>query len=407
MGLILSWVAGCVDGRLNPVPLPAEPDGLESLGRGHAPPNLTADTPEAAPAPTTRREPGEELFAPGVIQDLELLLSDDAWDSLRDAPEVDVEGVLVWRGMEFRSGVRLKGTNSWRSLDQKASFKVDVHEYIDAQRIDGQKRLTLNNMVQDPTMLREHAYYWLAERLHVPGPRQAYTRLRVNGEPYGLYSLVETMDGQLLKRLYPEDPDGNLYEASGSDFTAARDWFDLEEDGGLVPAPDDIDALVEALEDAGGDGFDATITSRFDRDTLLAYLAMDAVAGNIDGYVFNHHNYYAYHLAWADRWVLLPWGTDRAFTQEVPPSGSAELPVLGVLAQRCRRDERCEADLDAAIGEVLDVWEGGGFRDEIVSAEALIHDDCEADPRAEYGCRPELLLDFVDGRVAFVRAAME
>lgn len=411
MGLELLWLLGCVGmdsvlsatvdfdppasspGEPAPVPVPPRPYPTVSFDARGAP--LGVDG-----------EPGAELFAAGSIHDLAITLSDDAWRSLRDDPREEVRGTVTWRTVEYDAGIRLKGSSSFRTIDEKCSFKIDVHAFEDARRIDGLKRLTLNNQIQDPTMAREHAYYWLAASVGVPGSRHGYARVTVNGEAYGLYGLVETMDERLLDRLFPDDDKGNLYESSGADFTDARNWFDLEEEGGVVPAPDDLDDLIDALEDADGDAYVDVMRERFDMDALLGYLALDLVTGNDDGYVFNHHNYHAYHLAFADRWVLLPWGTDRSFTREVSPYGGGLTPIVGVLATRCWDDEACADALTERIVDVLDVWEGP-FRDHVGDTLARVSEACEDDPKREKSCDPDDLAAFVDRRAEYVRDALE
>lgn len=53
-------------------------------------------------------------------------------------------------------GVRLKGSQgSFRGLDKKAAFKLKFNHTVAGQRFQGLKKMTLNNMVQDPSMLRE------------------------------------------------------------------------------------------------------------------------------------------------------------------------------------------------------------------------------------------------------------
>ncbi|MDP2304982.1 MAG: CotH kinase family protein [Pseudomonadota bacterium] len=407
MSSIVTWALACADveGNLNqigaPSHMPAEPADVRSV------PLAPVYSYDALSDLEAGGEPGDRLFAAGMIEDFEITLSSDAWRSLRDHPDEEVAGTLTWRGVEYSAGIKIKGSSSYRSIQEKASFKVDVHQYERERRIDGLKRLTLNNMIQDPTMLREHAYYWLAAQLGVPAPRQGFARVTVNGEPYGVYSLVETMDGRLMKRLYPDDHDGNLYEASGADFTSERNWFDVQVDGGIIPTPDDIDELVDTIEEAGHDEFAGVFGARFDTEAVLRYLALDTVVGNDDGYVFNHHNYHAYHLAFADRWVLLPWGTDRSFTEEVSPYGAWDKPIVGELALRCWDDDGCAHELHEAIEEVLRVWEDGAFPEMLATTGALIREACEDDPRREKECDPEDIQGFVEARAAYVWGEIE
>ncbi|MDP2315473.1 MAG: CotH kinase family protein [Pseudomonadota bacterium] len=348
-----------------------------------------------------------ELFAEGQVHEIALTLTDAARRSLEDDPGVEVEALLAWRSVEYPVGVAIKGSASFRPIDEKPSFKIDVHAVDPDLRLDGHKRVTLNNMVQDPTMMREHAYYGLAAALGVAAPRHGYARVTVNGADYGLYGLVETMDGQLLKRLYPDDPDGNLYESSGADFTGERDWFELEVDGGQVPVDLDIQALVAALDAAYDADFMAVLESRFETSALLRYLALDMMAGNDDGYVYNHNNYQAYHPAVADRWVLLPWGTDRSFTEEVSPYGGRDTPVAGTLARRCWGDDACSQELLGHLREVVDVWETGALAESLAATWGRIGDACEADPRRESACAPDDILTYVERRAAYVRERID
>jgi hypothetical protein len=384
-------------------------DGVDNDGNGYydCDENACKGSPDCAAdmAGVPKTTGGGQLFAEGVIQDLALTLPDASLASLRVTPEQEVSGTLEWNGSAYTVAVRLKGNNSFRTIDQKPSFKIDVHAYDPAQDLDGLERLTLNNMIQDRTMMREHAYYWLSARFGLPAPRHAYARVTVNAEPYGLYGLVETMDEQLVNRAFPSDADGNLYESSGDDFLSDVNHFELEESGGLVPTPDDVDALVDVVEATRLSGFDAMIGERFARDKLLLFLAVDTVIGNGDGYVFNAHNYFAYHGAVSDRWQLLPWGADRSFNTEVCHSGDVVNPLDGVLAESCWADGGCAADLAEAIDAVLGPWDDE-FPALIGATEALIRADAEVDLRREDAFEPEDLRGFVERRGDFMRACL-
>lgn len=345
--------------------------------------------------------PGDQLFAATVhAMGLEIDASNLA--SLRADPYSEVPATLEWRGHSYEVAVRLKGNTSFRPIDEKPSFRVDVHAFDPELELDGLERLTLNNLIQDPTMLREHAAYAFFAKNGLPGPRQGYVRMTLNGADYGLYSLVETMDEQLLKRALPDDRGGNLYEASGADFTYARNWYDVEETSGLWPDGEDIDALVRAVEEAPYGTLDTVIREHFDRDAFLRYLAVDIVSGHADGYVFNHNNYLAYHGGESGRWRLLPWGSDQVFRREVGAHGDERTPVEGVLAAGCWADPACAADLEAEI-EAVSWGLDAEFIAAIEATRERIREHAEADTRAEYAWDPEELLDFVEARGAYVR----
>ena len=62
-------------------------------------------------------------------------------------------------------GVRLKGgLGSFRPLAGKAAFKVKFNHSVAGQRFLGLKKLTLNNMVQDKSMIHETLAYAPSER---------------------------------------------------------------------------------------------------------------------------------------------------------------------------------------------------------------------------------------------------
>ncbi len=350
------------------------------------------------PLPEVDTRPCGANLYDGTVHTAELTLDDAALDDLAVAPHLPTVGALAWDGAPtLLVGLHLKGNASLRTLDGKPSFKIDVHDWFRAQRLDGCKRLTLNNMIQDPSMLREHAYYAMAHHLGRVAPRQAWVDVRVNGAPYGRYSLVETLDEQFVARNWPDDAGGNLYEASGADFTPENDWLRLEESGGEAASPSDLHALVTRLAAAPAGEFLAAVDRSFDRDELLDFLALDIVAGNDDGYVFNHHNYFVYHAPREDRWTLVPWGTDRSFTRPVPPQGDVATPTIGTLALRCWADPACapllQQRIDALAGELHD-WLAPELREHTEAIGAA----CAADPRREFRCNTAGLLDFVAGR---------
>src|SRR5690242_9680012 len=103
----------------------------------------------------------EPLFDPSAVAEIEFTLPPASLQKLEEDPETDeyqhaaiaveVAGQTISLG---DVGFRLKGGHgSFRDLDGKAAIKVKFAEFVKKQKLLGLKKLTLNNMVQDPSMV--------------------------------------------------------------------------------------------------------------------------------------------------------------------------------------------------------------------------------------------------------------
>jgi spore coat protein CotH len=323
--------------------------------------------------------------------------------TLEAEADAEVPARLTHGTDTFRVGLRIKGSTTRRGFDGKPSLKIDAHAWAEHQRFYGLRRLTLNNMVQDASMLREHVAYHLYRELGVPAPRHGYARLTVNGTPYGLYGLVESMDGQFIDGWWPEDDEGNLYEGGyGADLRAGRaDSFTVQVTGDPPPFAD-LEALIRAVEESDDAGWLPLLQRSFDLDRLLDALAIDLVSGGWDGYARAANNFLLYHAPRAARWTLLPWGQDQAFDDRYVPFDAG---WEGRLLVRCGRSPACAEALHARVPGVLEVW--SGLPAYARATAASIRADCEADPRAEHSCWPDDLLEFLEERPSVLQRTNE
>jgi hypothetical protein len=378
-----------------------------------APDTAAPDTAEldTAVPDTAASDPDEDLateadalFVEGTIHHFELTLDAAAIASLTADPDLDVPASFSYGGDTFEVGVHIKGSHSLRTLAEKASFKIDFDEFTPDQRFLGLEHLTLNNMVQDRSMLREHAAYWLYEQLGVPASRHGYARVEVNGTLYGLYGIVESMDQDFLARRFPDDTEGNLYETVHARGDVTEDGvssFELQ-NAGDAPEGEDLEELVETLEAATPDTFYEVLGSVFDTDQLLTFLALDIVMGHDDGYVTSNNNFLLYNAPEAGEWHLVPWGQDQTFDED----SVLHVGYEGQLAARCVTSPACKLAFDAKLREVADLWESADLAGYVEEAHAAIVADCEADPRKEHACSANSLLDFIDWRPTSVRAQL-
>jgi spore coat protein CotH len=371
----------------------------------------TADTADSADpnedtAALVLDEDGDFLFGERTL-DFDLALDDAALAALATDPREDVHATLAFAGQFWDVGLRLKGNASFRDMSGKASFKIDVQQWDTTARFYGMKRLTLNNMVQDPTMSAEHAAYALYGWLGIPAPRHGYARVRVNGELYGLYGIVEAVDEELLERLFPDDEDGNLYEGGyGGDFAqGCADLFSQEEgDDASLP---DLEALLDEVLASTPDTFYPLLEARFDVDPLLDLWAAELVSSNADAYTVSGNNYFVYHALGADRWTMVPWGPDQSFSEIESWEGATP----GRLYTRCLASTACTEALRGRVDRVLEVWEAQDMLAYVTEETARIEQDCRQDPRSpfgDYGCRDAqaALRDWVEARPDEVRTEL-
>jgi hypothetical protein len=341
----------------------------------------TAATPGSAnpTVPSSSLDTSDTAFGWGTLHRIDLALDDAAVAGLTIDRLSPVAGAVTIDGVRYAPvGVRLKSTyGSARELDEKPGWKVDLNAYADLTW-RGQKGLTLNNLVQDPTCVREHLAYRLFRAVGVPAPRVGWAVVTLNGLDYGLSLLVETADERFLSRWYA-DPSGALYEGShGVDLRPGQEArFEYDEG----PDPDDradltaaIAALTAPPDDTGVAGVEALV----DVEEVLTYLAAEALAVHWDGYR-NTNNYRIYHDP-SDRLELLPWGTDNTFER----GGLDPWAGDGVLLSYCLANAACAARYDARLVEVADVLDGLALDAEAAEVAAWLRPAIAVDPRREY-----------------------
>ena len=262
-------------------------------------------------------EPGLAFGA--KIIDIALTLDEAAKQSLVAAPEAGVPGQMSFRDASgadktYDVTIHIKGQKgSARPLDAKPAFKVKLGK---DDRFFGLEQLTLNNMVQDTTMVHEALGYQVYEAAGVNVPATGYARVSVNGQAYGLYLNLETIDTHFLKRRFGDDR-GILYEgAYGVDLRAAdAEKFQLHEGKDADRAQ--LKTLIRALDAPGDDVFYGT-PPQVDTRSFLAMMAAGTLLEDWDNY-YHSNNYRIYWNPSASRWVFIPTGIDQTFDPTRPP----------------------------------------------------------------------------------------
>ena len=290
----------------------------------------------------------------------------------------------------WRIEAKLKGNTSFRFLDQKAAFNL---KFPKGSRPDGLKRITLNNMVQDPSYLRETEAYEIFRAADLPAARTGYAQLWVNDEYYGLYLNLEKYNDQSLEHWFPSL--GHLFEGvSRNDILRSGDLLkeDFEVDEGDAEDLSDLEALSAAVRT----GVWSEIAAHLARpNDVIRYLAAEWYVGQWDGYAWNRNNYYL-HSDTGGLFTLLPSGTDQSLKPTVPRGDfNLSFPLAsalttwnpprgaGALIEACFADPGCS---DRFIHELEDVKEAAAGLDvatEVSERAAALAPLIASDPRRE------------------------
>jgi spore coat protein H len=337
---------------------------------------------DVAGAPTPPGLTGTDanwVFDGAAMRRYQLTLEPEAWDAMRGSAleEKYFTAELSVDGAPFGTvGLRYKGSrrNIGRCIDPSGnvdcvlSLKLKFDEYVEEQRFFGLKRLNFNSMRGDPSSLRERLVYQLFREMGVAAPRAAHALVSVNGQDFGVFALIEQIDGRFTDDRFAGG-DGNLYKEqwpiTGS--TAALNATlktneETPDHRALIQFHADLVAAApEALPDV--------LARYMDIDQLMAYLAVDRLVTSWDGFTgfycrgggCYNHNYYLYQHEHEDRFTLIPWDVDNTFRLwtpfeivPMPLSTPGDCPTYyplfgrGVMAPGCDRLFRALGQVDRA-----------------------------------------------------------
>ena len=205
----------------------------------------TLGDPNAPPGPDVAVP-----FDPTTVLEIDLELAEGSRDALVAEPREYAPARLTVRGhtaAPLAVGLRIKGrAGSFRRIDQKPGWKIKLDFLVPDQLFLGRERMTLNNMVQDPSQIHEWAAYGLFRSLGLPAPRVGYAFVRLDGEIYGLYTVIESPDDEMLGRWFATTQ--HLYEGGYGQDLFPQHVDQLEADRGDLVERSDLQAVVDRLE---------------------------------------------------------------------------------------------------------------------------------------------------------------
>lgn len=175
------------------------------------------------------------LFDTSEVHTIDIVMDD--WEDFIENCENEeyVTCAVIIDGEAYKNiGIRAKGNTSLRNVSamgsNRYSFKLEFDHYDSGKNYYGLDKLSLNNMIQDTTYMKDYLTYQMMGEFEVDAPLCSYAYIRVNGEDWGLYLAVEGVEDAFLQRNYGNNH-GNLYKPDSMSFGGGKGngrEFDME-----------------------------------------------------------------------------------------------------------------------------------------------------------------------------------
>jgi spore coat protein CotH len=329
-----------------------------------------------------------DLFDDSTVHTVEIVMHSRDWSDLHanfrsnDHYPCDV----IWNGLRMRNvAARSRGNGS--RYEAKPGLELSFDYYAASQRFLGLRGLVLDNLVTDPSMIRESTAMALLRRVGVPAPREAPARVFVNGAYAGLYMMVEPVDTVFAQKTFEQpgllfeyrwtypffatfpgeslDPYAVLFESRNLGVHSTAELY--------TPMRELFRTITEAPE-----GAFAQVDRYLDLMALVRTLGASTFMAEWDG-VFGYdgmNNFYLYRTG--EQAHLIPWDRDQAFhAVDYPLLAGVDQNVLGrrLLEDPALRAAYVQAVTEAIAAAQTDAW----LEREFTRQYALIREAAVAD----------------------------
>ena len=199
------------------------------------------------------------LFDTSRVHTVEIVMDD--WDGFIETCQSEEYSScnVVIDGESFKNvGIRGKGNTSLSSVaamgSSRYSFKIEFDKYDSTKSYHGLDKISLNNLIQDNTMMKDYLTYQMMNAFGVPSSLSSFVYITVNGEDWGLYLAVEGVEEAFLQRNYGSDY-GELYKPDSMSFGGGRgngrdfDPSDMPGGGGGFRSGGAADVKLQYIDD--------------------------------------------------------------------------------------------------------------------------------------------------------------
>ncbi len=404
----------------------------------------------------------DRLFDTETVHTIDIVMDD--WDGFLKTctrEEYAACSVVIDQEAYKDVAIRAKGNTSLMQVESwgndRYSFKIEFDHYDSGKSYYGLDKLSLNNIIQDNTYMKDYLTYQMMGGFGVDAPLCSYVYITVNGEAWGLYLAVEGVEEAFLERNYGSGY-GELYKPDSQDMGGGNGEQNMEDladgrkqsgqigeadksDVSLIYSDDAYESYQNIFDNAKTDVEDVdkgrlievlrqlnegeNLREVVDVEEVIRYFVVHNFVCNFDSYTGSMiHNYYLYEEE--GMLSMIPWDYNLAFGgfQGVKEASSLvnypiDTPVSGgtvesrpMLAWIFSEEEYTELYHEYFAEFVSQYFDSGVFAGIIADVRELITPYVEEDPTKfctfeEFETGAETLEQFCLLRAESIRGQLE
>jgi hypothetical protein len=173
------------------------------------------------------------LYDPLLFRTVNLVFTQANWNTLLANSRTYQTNTLCWTYLDngatnYGVGARYKGNTSYTMGGNKKSINLDIDFTNATANLMDYTTVNLNNAAGDETIMREPLFFTIMNQ-YTPCPKGSMARLHVNGSLWGVYSLIQQENSQLIREFFPSDK-GDRWRApnaagGGGGFSSSNSAF--------------------------------------------------------------------------------------------------------------------------------------------------------------------------------------
>ena len=149
------------------------------------------------------------LYDQLLFRTVNLVFTQANWNTLLANSRTYQTNTLCWMYLDngatnYGVGARYKGNTSYTMAGTKKSINLDIDFTNATANLMDYTTVNLNNAAGDETIMREPLFFTIMNQ-YTPCPQGSMARVHINGSLWGVYSLIQQENSQLIREFFPSD----------------------------------------------------------------------------------------------------------------------------------------------------------------------------------------------------------